>query len=335
MSISVARARAITAQFANQKLLVVGDLMLDHYIHGHVTRISPEAPVPVLHVAREHSVPGGACNVAANARALGATASVAGVIGRDGHGRALSDLLHKAGIDTTAVLRLPGHPTTVKTRVIAERQQVVRVDWEKPVRLNERQRRELARKIEAAFDGVTAVVFEDYGKGVIAQDVVDAVLSIAKTRGVPVGLDPKENYHLRFEGLTLAKPNRREAFAHAGISDPGPQDDPTRDTALREATERLLEKWKPRLLMITLGPQGLLLAEPGKDPRHVPTRAREVFDISGAGDTVIATCMLALAAGADFHAAAELANYAAGVVVGKLGTATCTRDELLAYLAAG
>ncbi|MCS6771307.1 MAG: D-glycero-beta-D-manno-heptose-7-phosphate kinase [Kiritimatiellae bacterium] len=335
MSISVSRARAITARFSHQKVLVVGDLMLDHYIHGHVSRISPEAPVPVLLVAREHSVPGGACNVAANVRALGGAAAVAGVMGRDAHGAALERLLQSAGIETRAVLRLPGHPTTVKTRVIAERQQVVRVDWEKPARLNDRQHRELARKIEHAFEGVTAVIFEDYGKGVLTQPVVDAVMAEAQRRGVPVGLDPKENYQLRFDGLALAKPNRKEAFAHAGLPDPGPRNNPTEDVALLEVANRLMEKWKPALLLITLGAQGLLLAERGKKPYHVPTRAREVFDLSGAGDTVIATCMLALAAGADARAAAELANYAAGVVVGKLGTATCSREELLEYLARG
>lgn len=333
MSISPARARSLTGRFAQQKVLVVGDLMLDHYIHGHVSRISPEAPVPVLHVAREHSVPGGACNVAANVRALGGAAAVAGVIGRDAHGSALARLLHRAGIGTEAVVTIPGHPTTVKTRVIAERQQVVRVDWERPAHLTDKQIRDFARRLDRAFDGVTAVVIEDYGKGVLSQPVVDAVLEAARRKRVPVGLDPKDNYSLRFDGLTLAKPNRKEAFAHAGLADPGAHEDPMKDRALQQVASILLEKWKPRLLMITLGGHGLLLAEPGRAPRHVPTRAREVFDLSGAGDTVIATCMLAVAAGADFASAAELANYAAGVVVGKLGTATCSREELLAYLA--
>jgi D-beta-D-heptose 7-phosphate kinase/D-beta-D-heptose 1-phosphate adenosyltransferase len=332
MSISRARARAITGRFVRQKILVVGDLMLDHYIHGHVSRISPEAPVPVLLVHREHSVPGGACNVAANVRALGGASAVAGVVGADASGAALTRLLHKSGIGTEAMLRVTGHPTTVKTRIVAERQQVVRVDWERPVRLADRQTATLIRRLARAFDGVTGVVIEDYGKGLLTQPVVDATLRLARERKIPVGLDPKDNYSLRFDGLTLAKPNRKEAFAHAGIADKGAHEDPIRDRPLLEVAEILLAKWKPRLLMITLGGHGLLLAEPGRPPRHVPTRAREVFDLSGAGDTVIATCMLAIAAGADFDSAAELANYAAGVVVGKLGTATCTREELLAYI---
>jgi D-beta-D-heptose 7-phosphate kinase/D-beta-D-heptose 1-phosphate adenosyltransferase len=332
MSISLARARAITKRFAHQKILVVGDLMLDHYIYGHVSRISPEAPVPVLLVHREHSVPGGACNVAANVRALGGAAAVAGVVGADASGAALTNLLRKCGIGTEAMLRVSGHPTTVKTRIVAERQQVARVDWERPVRLEEKQLATLIRRLERAYDGVTGVVIEDYGKGLLTQPVVDATLRLARERKVPVGLDPKDNYSLRFDGLTLAKPNRKEAFAHAGMTDQGAHEDPKQDRALFEVAEILLAKWKPRLLMITLGGHGLLLAEPGRPPRHVPTRAREVFDLSGAGDTVIAACMLAIAAGADFDSAAELANYAAGVVVGKLGTATCTREELLAYI---
>lgn len=332
MSLSRARARALIAKFPRQELLVVGDLMLDHYIHGQVSRISPEAPVPVLHVTRENSVPGGACNVAANVRALGGAASVAGVIGRDAHGARLVRLLHKDGIGTEAVLRLGHLPTTVKTRIVAERQQVVRVDWEQHARFQPRQVADFARRLELAMQGKTAVIIEDYSKGVIQQPVVDTVLSIARRKKIAVGLDPKDNFDLHYDGLTLAKPNRKEAFAHAGIKDPGPHDDPLQDRPLLKVADVLLSKWKPKMLMITLGGHGLLLAAPDRAPRHVPTRAREVFDLSGAGDTAIATCMLAISAGADFETAAELANYAAGVVVGKLGTATCAPDELLAYL---
>lgn len=332
MSISRERARALTARFPHQKLLIVGDLMLDHYIHGQINRISPEAPVPVLHVTRENSVPGGACNVAANVRALGGAASVAGVVGSDAHGRSLLRLLQKNDVGTEAVLRLGHIPTTVKTRIVAERQQVVRVDWEKHAHFKPRHLADFARRLERALRGVTAVIIEDYSKGVIQQPVIDALLAVTRRKKIPVGLDPKDNYDLQLDGLTLAKPNRKEAFAHAGIKDAGPHDDPLQDRPLLKVAELLLAKWKPQMLMITLGGHGLLLAAPGKTPQHVPTRAREVFDLSGAGDTVIATCMLALAAGADFESAAELANYAAGVVVGKLGTATCTREELLAYI---
>ncbi|MBW7907581.1 MAG: carbohydrate kinase [Kiritimatiellae bacterium] len=332
MSINTERARALMARFSRQKILVVGDLMLDHYIHGHVSRISPEAPVPVLRVARENSVPGGACNAAVNIRALGGSAAVAGVVGRDGHGRALLELLRGAGVKTDAVLQLAHVPTTVKTRIVAERQQVVRVDWERYTQFTARQQSEFIRRMERSLEGVHGVIVEDYSKGVIQQPVIDALMALARRKKIRVGLDPKDNHELRFEGLSLAKPNRKEAFAHAGMKDPGPHDDPLRDQPLQKVADILIERWNPEMLMITLGPHGLLLAAQGRPTIHVPTRAREVFDLSGAGDTVIATCMLALAAGADFEMAAELANYAAGVVVSKLGTATCTREELLNYM---
>lgn len=332
MTISRDKARAITARFPKQKLLIVGDLMLDHYIHGQVSRISPEAPVPVVRVNKENSVPGGACNVAVNVRALGGGAAVAGVMGRDEHGRTLLRLLQKSGVGTDAILRLGTVPTTVKTRIIAERQQVVRVDWEKHAQLGTRQVSDFARRLDLAMQGMTAAIIEDYGKGVVQQPVVDALMAVAREKKIPVGLDPKDNYDLRIDGLALAKPNRKEAFAHAGVKDGNAHDDPLQDKALLKVAEILLEKWKPQMLMITLGGHGMLLASVDKQPVHVPTRAREVFDLSGAGDTVIATCMLALASGADFETAAELANYAAGVVVAKLGTATCTTEELLAYL---
>ncbi len=229
-------------------------------------------------------------------------------------------------------MRLPRVPTTVKTRVVADRQQVVRVDWEKRQALQGRPLDAFVEWVGKISARASAVVIEDYSKGVVQQPVLDAVLQVAGRRGIPVGLDPKDNYELKVRGITLAKPNRKEAFAHAGLKDPGANEHPLQDKALLKVADILMEKWQPRMLMITLGGHGMLLAGEGAAPRHVPTRAREVFDLSGAGDTVIATCMLALASGATFDEAAELANYAAGVVVGKLGTATCTRDELLAYM---
>ena len=332
MTMNRNRARRLLARFPDQRVLVVGDLMLDHYIHGTVTRISPEAPVPVVHVNREHSVPGGASNVASNVRAMGGRADVAGVVGRDAHGRTLVQLLSQAGAGISAIMTLPRLPTTVKTRILADRQQVVRVDWEKSVSFTPAQENAFCQAVSRQVARADAVVVEDYSKGVVQQAVMDAVIRAALRRDIPVALDPKDNYELDVRGITLAKPNRKEAFAHAGLKDSGPAEHPLQDQALLKVADVLLEKWQPRMLMITLGAHGMLLAGEGVAPRHVPTRAREVYDLSGAGDTVIATCMLALAAGATFGEAAELANYAAGVVVGKLGTATCTRDELLAYM---
>lgn len=317
---------------AGKRILVVGDLMLDRYILGNVSRISPEAPVPVVHVDDERAVPGGASNVALNIASLGATGSVAGMAGMDAAGDELLTALNQRGILTTAVLRESRHRTTVKTRIIAERQQVVRVDWEDAYDYSgdsfDRFRDLLATEI-AASDGV---ILEDYGKGVLQPAVAQAVVALAGGRGIPVGLDPKDNHELGVKGITLATPNRKEAFLAAGLPEARPVDPPLSDVRLLKVGDRLMDQLQPAMLLITLGAQGMLMMAANEVPVHVPTRAREVFDVSGAGDTVIATCLLALAAGATHVEAAELANYAAGIVVGKLGTATCTPDELLKAL---
>jgi D-beta-D-heptose 7-phosphate kinase/D-beta-D-heptose 1-phosphate adenosyltransferase len=332
MSIDLERTRKLLARFPRQKILVVGDLMLDRYIHGAVSRISPEAPVPVVHVNREKAVPGGASNVANNIRALEGRAGVAGLVGHDAAAAELLGLLRATGVSLNAVRKVPGHRTIVKTRVIAERQQVVRVDWEDRIPFTGKLIAEFLRRLAAEIPKCSGVIIEDYGKGLIQQRVVDVVLRAAKRARVPVGLDPKENEELDVHGVTLATPNRKEAFFAAGREDPGAGAEPLKDEPLLDVGRVLLKKWRPGLLAITLGPHGMLLMEPGRAPRHVPTRAREVFDVSGAGDTVIATCLLAVAAGASFVEAAEIANYAAGVVVGKLGTAVCSQDELLRYM---
>lgn len=316
--------------FRRQKILVVGDLMLDKYIHGAVERISPEAPVPVVRVARERQVPGGAANVAGNVCALGGQAVVAGTIGRDAAGRDLVRLLRERGIRTDAVAMTAGSPTTVKMRVLADRQQVVRVDWDPASKLLPPALKRFCARLERQLEVCTGVVIEDYSKGIVCQEVIDVVLTVAKRRGIPVGLDPKDNMSLHIEGITLATPNYKEAHACAGIPlKMPPNPEPLKDVSLRESSEILLRRWKPEQLIVTLGPQGMYLAAPGTAPSVIPTRAREVFDVSGAGDTVIATCVLALAAGASFDEAAALGNNAAGVVVGKLGTATCSPAELL------
>ncbi len=335
MAIELKRARELLARFPRKKILVVGDLMLDRYIYGAVSRISPEAPVPVVHVSREFAVPGGATNVAHNIRAIGGGSAVAGIIGSDKAGSELAALLRKSGVGLRAVQKLAGHPTTVKTRIVAERQQVVRVDWESRLVLSRSQLAVFCRRVEREMLRADGVIIEDYGKGLIRQEIVSAVLKAAKRRGIPVGLDPKDNEELNVAGVTLATPNRKEAFFAANVEDPGAKENPLRDEALFRVGRILLRKWRPGLLAITLGPHGMLLLEKDKPPKHVPTRAREVFDVSGAGDTVIGACTLAVAAGATFEEAAEIANYAAGVVVGKVGAATCTPEELIAYMQRG
>lgn len=332
MTINRKRAAELLTRFESQRILVIGDLMLDRYIIGSVSRISPEAPVPVVHVHTEKMVPGGASNVALNIRSLHGKGCVAGVIGEDEHGRSLSGLLEKLGVGVAATLRDKTLQTTVKTRVIAERQQVVRIDWEDALQFSDATMAAFEKSLVDEIGRADGVILEDYGKGVINQDVVDIALRAAKAKGIPIGLDPKDNHILNVEGITLATPNRKEAFSAAGVLETRAKVHPLEDKDTLRVGEILLEKWKPELLMITLGGDGMLLMEKGRKPVHVPTRAREVFDVSGAGDTVIATCVLARAAGASFIEAAEIANYAAGVVVGKLGTATCTPEELLAWM---
>jgi len=338
VTLSREQARELVENFGGRAILVVGDLMLDRYIYGEVDRISPEAPVPVVRVRREEDVPGGASNVAWNIVALGGRAAVSGVLGEDAPGEALRGLLRDGGVDTGGVVSSAGRGTTVKTRIIGEHQQVVRVDWDAEGALEEDLRGRLAAAAVAAVADCHGVIIEDYGKGVVCREVVAAVLAAARRAGVPVGLDPKESHELDLEGgVTVATPNRREVFVAAGMYWDGRRraGHPLEDDFLMEAVRRVAEKWRPEMLLVTLGPDGMLLVERGGGTRHIPTRAREVYDVSGAGDTVIATSLLALAAGAGHVAAAELANHAAGVVVGKMGTSPCTREELLESLSDG
>ena len=332
MSISQKRAAALLRKFPRRRVLVVGDLMLDRYVYGTVGRISPEAPVPVVLVTRETRMPGGASNVACNVRALGGRAAVAGLIGKDAYGVELRWLLKDAAVEAESAMLVAGAGTIVKERIIAERQQVVRVDFDRAAPWTPRQTEKFLALLALELNRADGVIIEDYGKGVVTQAVADLVRTVAAKRGIPIGLDPKEGHDLDLRGITVATPNRKEAFAIARLPDPGAKENPLADKALGRTGEILMEKWAAKNLAITLGPQGMFLLSRGQAPRHVPTRAREVFDVSGAGDTVIAALVTALTAGADFLEAAELANIAAGVVVGKLGTASCTPDELLAHM---
>ena len=324
------RVSSLLQAFKDQRILVVGDLMLDRHTYGTVERISPEAPVPVVQVHEDKNVPGGASNVAWNIQALGGQAALSGILGMDTSGSILKELLERNGVCVEGVLESRGVPTTVKMRVIAERQQVVRVDWDHLAQLDAKTYEAFMSMLKREVTRATGVIVEDYGKGVVRQEVVDVVIRVAQDKGIPTGFDPKKNYSLDLEGVTIATPNRHEAFQAVGVTEDLGPPNPLEDLSLLRVGEKLLQQWGPNKLMITLGPQGMLLMQEGRDPLHVPTRAREVFDVSGAGDTVIAACMLALAAGASFEEAAELANIAAGVVVGKVGTATCSSEELLA-----
>jgi D-beta-D-heptose 7-phosphate kinase/D-beta-D-heptose 1-phosphate adenosyltransferase len=329
MILNRAGAERLIAGFKNTGILVVGDLMLDRYIFGSVSRISPEAPVPVVHVVSEESRPGGASNVSLNIASLGGSSMVAGIAGADKAGEDLLNALTASGIETGGVVCARSIQTTVKTRIVADRQQVARVDHEDGIELYADRIDELCSMIPGLVEKSTAVIIEDYGKGVICQEVVDAVLSAAKEQGKPVGFDPKDNHKLEIPWLTLATPNYREACLATGQPELPLGQSPETSEGLASAANRLSEQWDSEFLMITLGPHGMYLCPRDGSPSVQPTLAKEVFDVSGAGDTVIAVAMMAVSAGAGYEEAASLANHAAGVVVGKVGTATCTPDELL------
>ena len=329
-TLPVARLRDLLARAQRTRVLVIGDLMLDQFIWGRVNRISPEAPVPVVEFDRESFMPGGAANLARNLITLGAASEVFGVVGADREGRELRRLLEANQAGCQGVLTERNRPTSIKTRVIAHQQQVVRLDRETRQPLSGRTSRALLAAIEARLEGAAAVIVGDYGKGVVTQWLLDELKPRCRARGVWLSLDPKPVHRLDLKGLSLITPNRKEAFELACRQDGDRVENPLADTVLIDLAHQLLADLAPALLLITLGEQGMLLCRRGHPPFHIPTVAREVFEVSGAGDTVIASFSLAIAAGASPVEAAIFSNHAAGVVVGKIGTATVSPAELLA-----
>lgn len=324
------RVEALIANFAEKRILVIGDLMLDEFLWGKVSRISPEAPVPVVEVVKEEWFPGGAANVARNLAEFSKNVRIMGVTGDCAHAAHLKRLLTSEGINVDAVQSHACYQTIVKTRIIARQQHVVRIDREKRLRVQPEHSAAALAQLEALLPEIDAIIVEDYGKGFLAQDFAEAVCDLANRAGKILAVDPNPHNPLAWRHVSVIKPNRLEAFASAAQPVTEPVDPPQSDTALLEVGRVLSEKWEADNLLITLGEQGMLLFRHDAPPYHAPTRAREVFDVSGAGDTVIALFTLALSAGASPADAAEIANHASGVVVGKLGTATVTPAELLA-----
>lgn len=330
ITLSRNRARTLLAKAGAARVLVVGDVMLDQFIWGNVSRISPEAPVPVVDFSRESYMPGGAANVARNLVSLAARAELFGAIGHDDAARRLVKLLGEQKIGCEGLVESAARHTSVKTRIVAHQQQVVRVDRETLGGLEGKTTSALLAGVKRKISGADAVIIGDYGKGVVTQPLLDEVKKVCRDRGVWLSLDPKPVHHLHLGGLSLITPNRKEAFELANLPDETKNADPLADENLLRVAERLLAELHPALLLITLGELGMLLCQRGHKPFHIPTVAQEVFDVSGAGDTVIASFTLAIAAGASPVEAAILSNHAAGIVVGKVGTATTTPGELLA-----
>jgi D-beta-D-heptose 7-phosphate kinase/D-beta-D-heptose 1-phosphate adenosyltransferase len=318
---------------AKTRLLVVGDVMLDHFIWGNVRRISPEAPVPVVEVTKETWYPGGAANVARNIAPFSNHVQLMGRIGQDSAADKLRELLLVDEVDPSPLLVSGQVPTISKARVTARQQQIVRVDREQLLRLTSEELAEVEQRLRRLAPELDAVIIEDYGKGFVTAELVEVIATIAAESQLIVTVDPSPHNPLTWRGVSLVKPNRLEAFAAAGVADhllPGP---PDQNEELLQVGQILMAKWDTPKILITLGEQGMLLFQRDTAPHHIPTRAREVFDVSGAGDTAIALLTLALAAGHDAISAAEIANRASGVVVGKLGTARLTPAELLAAFA--
>jgi D-glycero-beta-D-manno-heptose-7-phosphate kinase len=305
--------------FSGKTVLVLGDVMLDEFIWGKVARISPEAPVPVVDVIDETYRLGGAGNVAANIQSLDGTPVPIGIVGSDAAAARIIELLTKAGIETNGLIRAD-RPTTVKTRIIAHNQQVVRADRESRRPLSQESNARLAELFLEYLPRAACVLVSDYDKGVVNPDVLSAILPETRAAGIPVFLDPKVNHAGCYQPITVITPNHREAGLLTGITIDSTD-------ALEEAGRKLLERFKCDYALITRGEEGMSLFD-GAGSRHLPTFAREVFDVTGAGDTVIATLALAYAGGATMEEAAVLANHAAGIAVGKVGTATVNRSEL-------
>jgi D-beta-D-heptose 7-phosphate kinase/D-beta-D-heptose 1-phosphate adenosyltransferase len=307
--------------FGKRKILVVGDIMMDRFIWGKVSRISPEAPVPVVLVEKETFHLGGAANVVNNVHSLGGHATICGVVGNDETGQRILNELDQKGVNIRGLIIEEGRQTTAKTRIIAHQQQVVRIDRETTDSLRPSTLRDLRRFIDESLKGFDGIILSDYGKGLLTKELIKTIIHRAAETKKFVMVDPKLKNFFFYRGATVITPNTGEASAAAGV--------PITDlSSLKRVGKTLLKRLRCRVLVITRGEEGMALFEANHDPYLVPTVAKEVYDVTGAGDTVIGTMALAMAAGFGIRDAARLANHAAGIVVGKMGTATVTREEL-------
>jgi D-beta-D-heptose 7-phosphate kinase/D-beta-D-heptose 1-phosphate adenosyltransferase len=313
--------RELLAAFPGQRVLIVGDVMLDEFIWGDVRRISPEAPVPVVEIQRRTYVPGGAANTAANVVSLGGVALLGGVVGRDHQAEQLGAALRQSGVEAEGLIGCDGRQTTTKTRILAHSQQVVRIDSEQRAPLSVAEEDRLLQWVETRLPGVGACVLSDYAKGVVSPRVAEHLIQMARQAGKPVVVDPKGTGYAKYRGATVVKPNVHEAerFAKQEITD---------ESSLLEVGRQLAEVLDGSAVLITRGAQGMSLFRSGFSPAHIPAVAHNVFDVTGAGDTVISTLAMALAAGSTPEQATHLANRAASIVVGKVGTATVTLEEI-------
>ncbi len=319
---------ALIDKFKGKEIIVIGDVMLDHFVKGSVSRISPEAPVPVVSVDQEDFVAGGAGNVAVNLAVLGAKPKVISVLGDDANGIILKQFLENKGADVSKMVVDETRPTTQKVRVIAERQQVVRVDRESKARINKEVSAECLANFKEALKTAKGVIMSDYGKGMLSDHNIQDIIKACRAKNIPVCVDPKIDNFLKYKNITCMTPNTKEAWEGMGFP---PKKD---EKSILDLGKKILKTLKADSILITRSAQGMSLFEKGKNPKitTIKATAKEVFDVTGAGDTVISVLTLALACKASLKDAAFIANEAAGLVVAKLGTATVTVDEIKGVL---
>ncbi len=305
-----------------RRIAVIGDVMLDRYLWGRVNRLSPEAPVPVIDLDDDQARLGGASNVARNVRSLGGDPLLVGVVGDDGSGRLVTDLLREGGLSADGLFVDPSRPTTVKTRIIAQSQHVARIDRESRSPLDPALVSKIVGFVAGQLDRIDGVIFEDYNKGVIGKELIREITALASRRGIPVTVDPKFENFFDFTGVTVFKPNKKEVEEALGRK-------LTTTAEIEEAGRALLRQLGVGNILLTLGEQGMMLFEQDGSVSTVPTKARTVADVSGAGDTVIATLTMALLGGATIREASSLANFSGGVVCGYVGIVPIDRDELI------
>ncbi len=315
------RLKELKTNFNNKKIAVIGDMMLDSYFWGDVKRISPEAPVPVLEVENEFYRFGGAANVALNILKLNGTPLPIGVIGYDNHGTIFSSLLNEAGITDDGIIIDEDRPTTTKTRVIADNQHVVRIDKESKTYLNVETENKIYGYFESKINEIDAVILQDYNKGVLTPDLIDKIITIANEHKILITVDPKFNNFFNYKNVTVFKPNRKEAEDVLGIKIKNNED-------VSNVGRKLLSELNAQNVLLTLGEEGIAIFQRDKDEKRMPTRARKVADVSGAGDTVISTLTMSLASGADILEASYLANYAGGLVCEEVGIVPIEIDHL-------
>lgn len=316
------RLKELSKSFEGKKIAVIGDMMLDCYFWGDVKRISPEAPVPVVEIDDEFFRFGGAANVALNIQTLGAVPYPLGIIGNDNDGKIFSSLIEEKGIDSSGLLIDNSRPTTAKSRVIAGMQHIVRIDKESKISISKKIEDKLLEKLESNIKFLDAVILQDYNKGVLTPRLIEKVIELAQKNKVTVTVDPKFDNFFKYANVTVFKPNRKETEDVLGAR-------LDNDDAINKAGHKLLEKLNAKYVLLTLGEKGIALFERGKKKENrIPTKARKVSDVSGAGDTVISTLTVALASGAKINEAAYLANYAGGLVCEEIGIVPINKDKL-------